>query len=108
MAASSDRLGSLHELFTSYWELRMKQMTEGVEDEESGAIIRIPLSAAELAVLRAFLKDNNVTADPADDKALKSLAGELADATKGVVPQNELDDIMRNFTEMMPGIGNMQ
>lgn len=107
MAASSDRLGSLHELFTQYWEERLKQSAAGVETED-GTIVKMPLTASELAVLRAFLKDNNVTADPTDDKALKNLAGELADATKGVVPQNELDDIMRNFTEMMPGIGNMQ
>lgn len=108
MAASSDRLGGLHEMFTAYWEARMRQMTEGVEDEETGKIVRIPLSAAELAVLRAFLKDNNVTADPADDKGLKDLAGELAAATKGVVAQSELDDIMANFTSAMPGFGNMQ
>ncbi len=95
MAATSDRLGGLHELFTGYWEGRMRQASH--PDPE----LCIPISAAELAVLRAFLKDNGVQADPTGDKELQTLADELASATKGVVSSNELAGIMDDFNKQM-------
>lgn len=97
MAASSDRLGGLHALFTEYWEVRMKDAANPNPEK------RIPLSAAELAVLRAFLKDNGVQADPAGDKELESLASELQKATQGVVKQDELDSIVGDFHNYMQG-----
>ncbi len=100
MAAKSSTLGTLHELFAQYW---MDQMTRTTED---GLVI--PLSAAEAAVLRAFLKDNNVTADPADDGDVKDLAKELRKATEGTVTDTELDSIISDFQRQMPGYGNMQ
>lgn len=101
MAASSDRLGNLHALFTQYWEVRMQEAVH--EDPEQ----RVPLSSSELAVLRAFLKDNGVQADPTGDKELQQLAGELKQATQGVVTGNELDDIMRDFEKHLGG-GSLQ
>lgn len=100
MAAKSSTLGTLHELFAQYW---MDQMQRTDED---GKII--PLSAAEAAVLRAFLKDNNVQADPADDGDVKDLAKELRRATEGTVTDSELDTIINDFQRQMPGYGNMQ
>jgi uncharacterized protein YpuA (DUF1002 family) len=100
MAAKSSTLGTLHELFAQYW---MDQMQRTDENDKI-----IPLSAAEAAVLRAFLKDNNVQADPAEDGDVRDLAKELRKATEGTVTDTELDSIINDFQRQMPGYGNMQ
>ncbi|WYW03625.1 terminase small subunit [Pseudomonas phage vB_PpuP-Luutsna-3] len=97
MSASSDRLGSLHEMFTGYWELRMRQAMD--PDPE----VRIPISAAEQSVIRAFLKDNGVQADVTGNKELEQLDGELRKATAGLVSNDEMDDIMADFAKQMHG-----
>jgi len=102
MAASSDQLGGLHQLFTLYWEQRMQEAMD--PDPE----VRKAISAAELAVIRAFLKDNGVQAEVSGNKALEELQGQIAEATKGVVGANELADIMDDFNSRMPQIGTMQ
>ena len=101
MAAKSSTLGTLHELFAQYWLDQMQRV-----DEETGRAD--PLSAAEAAVLRAFHKDNNVQADPADDGDLKSLSKSLKAATEGTVQESELDAIINDFKNQMPGLGNIQ
>lgn len=61
MAAKSSTLGTLHELFAQYWLDQMNREVEVYDNE--GEVVgykKQPLSAAEAAVLRAFLKDNNV------------------------------------------------
>ena len=109
MAAKSSTLGTLHELFAQYW---LDQMNREVEVYDNyGAVIgckKQPLSAAEAAVLRAFLKDNNVQADPADDGDIKSLSKSLRAATEGTVQESELDAIINDFKSQMPGLGNIQ
>lgn len=91
MSASSERLGGLHEMFTRYWEMRMQQAMD--PDPER----RVGMSAAEHAVVRAFLKDNGVQADVTGDKELEALSADLKAATQGAVSGGELDDIMRDF-----------
>lgn len=101
MSAKSSTLGSLHELFAQYWMDRMTK-TSPVYDAEgdvAGETV-VPLSAAEAAVLRAFLKDNNVQADPADDADVKVLAKNLRHATEGTVSNAELDAILRDFSNV--------
>lgn len=100
MAAKSTTLGQLHEMFAAYC---INQMSR--TDEEGKPV---PVSAAELAVIRAFLKDNNVQADPADDGDVKDLAKALRNATEGTVTASELDMILDDFQRQMPGLGNMQ
>lgn len=109
MAASSDALGNLHKLFADYW-LEQLNRVEEVYDEDGYVVGTrpVPLTAAEAAVLRAFLKDNNVQADPAGDQDVKELAGHLREATKGTVKPNELDDILDQFMAATPGIGPIQ
>ncbi|MNO88118.1 hypothetical protein D3C76_795550 [compost metagenome] len=104
MAASSERLGGLHDLFTAYWEMRMTQAMES--DPE----LRIPMSAAEHAVVRAFLKDNGVQADVSGNKELEKLAGDLKAATQGIVTDDEMQGIMDDFNARMPNLtsGNFQ
>jgi hypothetical protein len=109
MAAKSSTLGTLHELFAQYWldQMDREEDVYNADGQLTGSR-KIPLSAAEAAVLRAFLKDNNVTADPADDGDVKDLAKELRKATEGTVTDTELDIIISDFQRQMPGYGNMQ
>lgn len=91
MAATSDRLGSLHEMFTAYWEHRFQAAKLNFDDEEF-----MPLTSNDLAVVRAFLKDNNITAEPGGDKDLARLGQQLAADLKGSVNQAELDAILKD------------
>jgi hypothetical protein len=97
MAASSDRLGSLHDLFTKYWEDRLEASGYPMDDERW-----MPFSSADAAVLRAFLKDNNITAEPGGDKELEALGDKLADEVrKSGVSRAELDAIMDDARKHM-------
>ncbi len=97
MSASSDRLGGLHEMFTQYWEMRLRQAVDPNPE------VRVGMSAAEHAVVRAFLKDNGVQADVTGDKELEALASDLKAATKGVVTDGEFSDIMDDFKRQVGG-----
>ncbi len=101
MAANSEVLGGLHALFAEYWADKMRKAMD--PDPE----VRVALSSADAAVIRAFLKDNGIQADPSGDKELASLAADLKAQTKGIVPQNELDAIMSEFQGYMTQ-GSMQ
>lgn len=104
MAASSDRLGSLHAMFTAYWEHRFEQAA--LSFDEDGYI---PLTSNDLAVLRAFLKDNNITAEPGGDKELGLLGSQLAGSLKqSGVDQSELDIILQDAQKWMGTNGTMQ
>lgn len=107
MAAKSSTLGQLHELFAQYW---LDQMNREVDVCDADGFVvgtkPLPLSAAEAAVLRAFLKDNNVQADPADDGDVKDLARNLRAATEGTVGESELDSILDAFVMSTPGLRN--
>lgn len=97
MAASSDRLGGLHAMFTAYWEHRFAAAELSFEDEGY-----IPLTSNDLAVVRAFLKDNNITAEPGGDKDLALLGDQLAKDLKGSgVNQAELDGIIEEAKQWM-------
>lgn len=96
MAASSDRLGGLHAMFTAYWEHRFAAAELSFEDEGY-----IPLTSNDLAVVRAFLKDNNITAEPGGDKDLARLGEQLARDLKGSVNQDELAGIMDEAKQWM-------
>jgi hypothetical protein len=97
MAASSARLGSLHDLFTQYWEKRLEVSALGMDDDEW-----IPFTSADAAVLRAFLKDNNITAEPGGDKEVAALGAKLARELKDSgVSKAELDAVMADFQSTM-------
>lgn len=94
MAASNIRLGNLHALFTHYWEQRFAAAFN--KDPEQ----RIPLTAAELAVVRAFLKDNSVFGDPDANGDLDDLARKLREQLAGdKVGEAELSAIMDDFMQ---------
>lgn len=96
MAASSSRLGSLHDAFTKYWEHRLEVADYPMEDERW-----IPFTSADAAVLRAFLKDNNITAEPGGDKEVAALGEKLKRELGGDVNQAELDAIMADARQYM-------
>lgn len=93
MAASEKIMGQLHERFAQYLMSLMDQV--GVDDE--GNEFPIPMTAAEAAVLRAFLKDNNIQADPDASTDIKVLDAKLRQATDGSVSDAEMDAIMEEF-----------
>jgi hypothetical protein len=93
MAASEKTMGKLHEMFAQYL---MDCMTRTGTDEE-GREYDIPMTAAEAAVLRAFLKDNNIQADPDASTDIRALSAGLAAATEGTVSAEELQAIFDDF-----------
>lgn len=93
MAASESLMGQLHEQFAMYLMGLMNQT--GIDDE--GNEYKIPMTAAEAAVLRAFLKDNNIQADPDASTDIKALDAQLRRATDGSVSDAEMDVIMAEF-----------
>lgn len=95
MAASESLMGQLHEQFAQYL---MSLMNQTGTDEE-GNEYKIPMTAAEAAVLRAFLKDNNIQADPDASSDIKALDAQLRVATGGSVTDAEMDLIMAEFAQ---------
>lgn len=97
MAATSDKLGSLHNRFALYWEHRFNAAELNFDDEGY-----IPLTANDLAVLRAFLKDNNITAEPGGDRELGLLGSKLASDLAGAgINQAELDKVLEDAQAWM-------
>lgn len=72
MASSMDELNDLHKLVSKSLSTRI------VQDLEDN----IPTDAATLGAAIKFLKDNAVTADPADADDLKDLQAKLAEAAR--------------------------
>jgi hypothetical protein len=96
MAASEKIMGQLHEQFAHYL---MGLMNQKGKDDEGNEYV-IPMTAAEAAVLRAFLKDNNIQADPDASTDIKALDAQLRKATGGAVTDAEMDLIMKEFADV--------
>lgn len=71
MAAKRSRLGELHRAFTEMLIKELEIYTEG--GGEDGEVL--PMSASDKQVIVAFLKNNEVTADP--DSAEVAALGDL-------------------------------
>lgn len=67
MAAKESKLGELHEFLAEQF------MLEGMWYREND----IPMPAADKAAMSKFLKDNNITCDPADRADLEALKEEF-------------------------------
>lgn len=78
--ASDSVLGLIHTL-TAEWAISLLkgESKTAVVNKETGEVTEVTLrpSAADIAVIRAFLKDNNITCVPSDDNALGKLQREL-------------------------------
>lgn len=85
-SADADKLGSLHNLMAE----QFRKLLAGELKDSEGATIYA--TAAELSVIRAFLKDNNVTCAPSKTNALGKLQEQLAARQrKAVVPVKPFD-----------------
>jgi len=77
MAATSDKLGQLHAIFTEY----LLSLLEPSTNEE-GEEIPASLSAPQMAVIAKFLKDNNIAAVDDDDDEVAQLKEALRSRAK--------------------------
>lgn len=72
MAAKESYLGELHEFLAEQF------MIEGRWYREND----IPMPAADKAAMSKFLKDNNITCDPADRADLEALKAEFLEGSR--------------------------
>lgn len=80
MAATDKALGELH-----------AQVAAALSSQVTGGEDGTPPSPALLGAAIAFLKNNNITADAADNAALKELNQKLAERRKRAIPASTLD-----------------
>lgn len=102
--ASEQALGELHALLAQELADRIKGVEE-VEDQlnEEGEVIGqkrrvVKATAAELAVARGLLKDNNITATPEQSSAVAALQDALAQRKANRVKPPTAEEIMRATT----------
>lgn len=96
MAAPSAKLGLLHELFAEYCISLLTQT------DENGR--KLLPSAAESAVVRAFLKDNNVQADPDAANDVRDVANFAKQAMMDAgLDTAEIDQIANDFQSFAGG-----
>lgn len=101
MAAKSKTLGRMHELFAQYFVNMLENPILG----ENGH--PLPISAAELAVMRAFMKDNNVQADPDATDDIKDVANAAKQAMRDAgIDTAEMDRIAEEFAAFAEGTMN--
>jgi len=83
VAASNDDLGLVHKLMTQWCldllrgDLKELKLVKGPDGEVVEQEVTIRPSAAELSVIRAFLKDNDITGDSETNRELAELQNRL-------------------------------
>jgi hypothetical protein len=80
-AASEDTLALIHDGLAR-WALRLLsgELKQTVTDKDGKAHeVAIQPTASELAVIRAFLKDNEITCPPGGDTAMQELRRKIED-----------------------------
>jgi hypothetical protein len=100
MAASDKVLGELHRKVAG----ALIEQVEGYEETTEKGTVKVRPSPAVLGAAIAFLKNNNVTADPSDNAALKELNEALAARRKRKTPQAVLDDAAEQYAQSMGGM----
>ena len=106
MTASTDDLGAVHQqlaaLYKQLLQPREEVIVVGGEvllDKDGEPRVRtIYPSAAELAAANSFLKNNNITATPASNDALKELE-ELMKKRRERAPKPALPDPFAHFPD---------
>ena len=99
MAANAKTLGVLHEAVAKALAEQVEGYTESTDDGER--LVRP--SPAVLGAAIAFLKNNNITADPETNEALRDLNSKLADRRKRKIPQASLDAAATDFADRFGG-----
>ena len=101
MAASDKKLGALHEQVADALAEQVVGYDEPVISAEGEVVAtkRVRASPALLGAAIAFLKNNNVTADPEDNLALRDLNEKLKARRNKKLPQAELDAAADAFAD---------
>lgn len=90
--AASRRLGELHGLFAEY----LRKILEEAAGEGEDAL---PLDAATMGVIRTFLKDNDITADPSNADDLAELRARLSEENKRHRQKSNVLNMVAEATE---------
>jgi len=109
VAAKSSQLGLLHEAVAKVFvELATDGREVVVKGKEEDEVVRVPATAADLAVMVTFLKNNNITADADTNEALSGLKAQLAARAKQRQPLSTaaLDEAAEALAHL--GVGGMQ
>jgi len=105
MAANAKTLGELHEAVAEAFSEQVKGYVEEVVEGDKVIERTVRPSPALLGAAVAFLKNNNITADPETNEALKGLSEKLAARRKGKISPAALDAAADAFAAHM---GTMQ
>ena len=110
MAASDKKLGDLHEAVADALSEQVKGYTKTELNAAGDEVaVEVKASPALLSAAIAFLKNNNITADAADNEALRELNNALQARRKKKIPQAALDDAADTFAHRFgPDMGVMQ
>lgn len=105
MPASERKLGSLHEAVADALTEQVQGYEEPVLNEEGQVIASklIKPSPSLLTAAIAFLKNNNITADPEQNEALLGLKNKLRDKRNGKVPSAALDEAADAYVQSSGG-----
>lgn len=87
MAASEAELGRVHSLMAQWCTARLT-------DSEN------PVSASEMAVIRAFLKDNDITADASQNEELQAMTAALQRRKSKKLTMADLEKAAMDFVDM--------
>jgi hypothetical protein len=101
MAASDKALGQLHEDVANAFAEQVKGYTETTEDGKERVVRPSP---ALLGAAVTFLKNNNITADPEGNKALRDLNEKLKARRNKTIPQASLDAAADDFSARFGGM----
>lgn len=93
MAANDKTLGLLHEKVA----VALAEQVDGYTVVEDDVEKVIRPSPALLSAAIAFLKNNNITADAADNAALRELSDALSARRKKKLPQAALDEAATHY-----------
>jgi hypothetical protein len=101
MAASDKALGQLHEAVANAF---AEQVQGYRETDAEGNEKTIRPSPALLGAAVTFLKNNNITADPEGNKALRNLNEKLEARRNKAIPQASLDAAAEDFSARFGGM----
>lgn len=106
MAASEKTLGVLHEKVATALTEQVEGYEEPIINDEGDVVgqIKVRPSPALLNAAVAFLKNNNITADAAENESLRELNKQLAARRKDKkLPQAALDEAAMRYADMAGG-----
>ena len=99
MAASDKTLGELHEQVAQ----ALSEQVVGYEEQTEEGTRTVRPSPALLGAAIAFLKNNNITADPEENAALRDLGDKLKARRSKRIPQASLDAAADDFANRFGG-----